>query len=106
MAVVLFEAGGRIALRWFRHNPMVLLQSLLKSALTALVRVLRAALARTCAPAWPKPSALIAMAASPAVLSRVVMDTRASGPVTERAMVLSTLEHLLCADAGERARRA
>jgi Kef-type K+ transport system membrane component KefB len=35
--------------------------------------------------------ALIAMVASPAVLSRVVMDTQASGPVTERAMVLSTL---------------
>src|SRR5690606_23788637 len=30
VAVVLFESGGRIALRWFRHNPMVLLQSLLE----------------------------------------------------------------------------
>ena len=36
VSVVLFEAGGRIALRWFRHNPMVLLQSLLESTLTAL----------------------------------------------------------------------
>ena len=36
VSVVLFEAGGRIALRWFRHNPMVLLQSLLESVLTAL----------------------------------------------------------------------
>src|SRR5437868_10880372 len=36
VAVVLFEAGGRIALRWFRHNPMVLLQSVLESTLTAL----------------------------------------------------------------------
>jgi hypothetical protein len=35
--------------------------------------------------------ALIAMAASPAVLSRVIIDTQAAGPVTERAMVLSTL---------------
>src|SRR5690606_11256224 len=35
--------------------------------------------------------ALVAMAASPAVLSRVIMDTRAAGPVTERALVLSTL---------------
>jgi Kef-type K+ transport system membrane component KefB len=38
--------------------------------------------------------ALIAMAASPAVLSRVVMDTRASGPVTERALALTTLSAL------------
>ena len=36
VSVVLFEAGGRIALRWFRHNPMVLLQSLLESVLTAI----------------------------------------------------------------------
>lgn len=34
VAVVLFEAGGRISLRWFRHNPMVLVQSLLESSLT------------------------------------------------------------------------
>src|SRR5215217_7992225 len=36
LSVVLFEAGGRIALRWFWHNPMVLLQSVLESTLTAL----------------------------------------------------------------------
>src|SRR4051812_27028870 len=36
VSVVLFEAGGRLALRWFRHNPMVLLQSLLESILAAL----------------------------------------------------------------------
>ena len=34
VAVVLFEAGGRIPLRWFRHNPMVLVQSLTESALS------------------------------------------------------------------------
>ncbi len=37
------------------------------------------------------PIALMAIVASPAVLSRVVIDTRASGPVTERAMTLATL---------------
>jgi len=93
IAVVLFEAGGRVALRWFRHNPMVLLQSLFEALLTAY--------AVTSALRWMGvPSAvaealgLIAMAASPAVLSRVVMDTGASGPVTERALVLSTLNTL------------
>lgn len=93
VSVVLFEAGGRIALRWFRHNPMVLLQSLLEAILTYafvyyLMRWLevRATVAEALA--------LIAMAASPAVLSRVIMDTRAAGPVTERAMVLSTLSTL------------
>jgi Kef-type K+ transport system membrane component KefB len=90
VAVVLFESGGRIALRWFRHNPMVLLQSLLESVLTALAvyYVMRWLHVRANV---AEGVALIAMAASPAVLSRVIADTRSAGPVTERAMVLSTL---------------
>src|SRR6476620_3799814 len=93
VSVVLFEAGGRIALRWFRHNPMVLVQSLLECILTALFvsYTLRwMGVQSTVAEAL----ALVAMAASPAVLSRVMMDTRASGPVTERAMMLSSLSTL------------
>jgi Kef-type K+ transport system membrane component KefB len=90
VAAVLFESGGRIALRWFRHNPMVLLQSVLESVLTAIVvyYVLRWLDVRA---SVAEGVALIAMAASPAVLSRVIMDTGAAGPVTERAMALSTL---------------
>ena len=90
VAVVLFESGGRIALRWFRHNPMVLLQSLLESVLTA-VAVYYVLVYMDVRASVAEGVALIAMAASPAVLSRVVMDTRAAGPVTERALVLSTL---------------
>ena len=93
VSVVLFEAGGRIPLRWFRHNPMVLVQSLVESTLTFFVvhwvlgqMGVRGVVAESIA--------LIAVAASPAVLSRVVMDTRAAGPVTERAMVLTTLSTL------------
>ena len=90
VAVVLFEAGGRIPLRWFRHNPMVLVQSLAESALTFfLVRwVLDSMGVRE---SVAEALALLAMAASPAVLSRVAIDTQASGPVTDRALVLSTL---------------
>src|SRR4051812_26845584 len=90
VSVVLFESGGRIALRWFRHNPMVLLQSLSESVLTAVAvyYVLRWLDVRA---SVAEGVALISMAASPAVLSRVVIDTRAAGPVTERALVLSPL---------------
>ena len=93
MALVLFECGGRLPLRWFRHNPMVLVQSVAESALTffAVYWLLlwlqepeRAA----------GPLAIVALAASPAVLTRVVNDTRAAGPVTERAIVLATLSTL------------
>ena len=93
VAVVLFEAGGRIPLRWFRHNPMVLVQSLAESTLTFMVVywVLRFMGVRE---SVAEALALLAMAASPAVLSRVAIDTRAAGPVTDRALVLSTLSTL------------
>lgn len=79
VAVVLFEAGGRIPLRWFRHNPMVLVQSLTESALTFFgVQWLLQLMGVPDVVA--ESVALVAMAASPAVLSRVVTDTRAAGP--------------------------
>ena len=93
VSVVLFEAGGRLALRWFRHNPMVLLQSLLESILTALT-VYWALRWMGVQATVAEGVGVIAMAASPAVLSRVIADTGASGPVTERAMALSTLSTL------------
>ena len=93
IAVVLFEAGSRLSLRWFRHNPMVLLQSVAESVLTfvAAYAVLRAlGLDATVVRAL----AIIAVAASPAVLMRVVADLRAGGPVTDRAIALATLNTL------------
>ena len=89
-SVVLFEAGGRLPLRWFRHNPMVLMQSLLESFLTAVFvyYALRWAGVR---PSVAEALGLVAIASSPAVLGRVVTDTGASGPVTERATALATL---------------
>ena len=90
VAVVLFEAGGRIPLRWFRHNPMVLAQSVLESVLT-YAAVYWVLIWLDVRPSVAEALAIVAIVASPAVLSRVIMDTRASGPVTERAIVLSTL---------------
>jgi Kef-type K+ transport system membrane component KefB len=90
VAIVLFEAGGRLPLRWFRHNPMVLVQSLLESGLTYFGVFWTLHWMGVPDPV-ANPVALMAIVASPAVLSRVVMDTRASGPVTERAMTLATL---------------
>ncbi len=93
MALVLFECGGRLPLRWFRHNPMVLVQSVAESALTFFgvywVLLWLGVPERAAAPL-----AIVALAASPAVLTRVVNDTRAAGPVTERAIVLATLSTL------------
>lgn len=90
VAIVLFEAGGRIPLRWFRHNPMVLVQSLLEAVLTFafVYYTLRwFGVAATVSEAL----AAIAMVGSPALLNRITLDTRASGPMIERATVLTTL---------------
>lgn len=93
VALVLFECAGRIPLRWFRYNPMVLLQSMAESALTygAVLLVLR----------WlgqpmevAAAVALIAVAASPSIVTRVVADNHAAGPLTERAIALATLSTL------------
>ena len=93
ISIVLFECGGRIPLRWFRHNPMVLVQSLLESALTFFA-VYWVLLWLNVPERAAGPLAIVALAASPAVLTRVVNDTRAAGPVTERAIVLATLSTL------------
>jgi len=93
LAVVLFEAGARLSLRWLRHNPMVLAQSAAESLLT-----FAAAFASLHALGLDAPVvralSLIAVAASPAVLMRVTLDLRASGPVTDRALALATLNTL------------
>ncbi len=90
VSIVLFEAGGRIALRWFRHNPMVLVQSLLEAALTfgfVYYTMRWLGVAATVSESL----AAIAMVGSPALLSRIRLDTRANGPMIERATVLTTL---------------
>lgn len=93
VAVLLFECGGRITLRWFRHNPMVLVQSLAESLLSyALVWLVLNQLGFSHSAA--SGIAVIAMAASPVVLGRVITDIRAAGSVTDRSMVLATLSTL------------
>ena len=93
VAVLLFECGGRITLRWFRHNPMVLVQSLAESILSyALVWLVLSQLGFSHSTA--SGIAVICMAASPVVLGRVIADIRAAGSVTDRSMVLATLSTL------------
>ena len=72
---------------------MVLVQSIAESALTYFA-VYWAMVWCNVPERAAAPLALVAIAASPAVLARVVTDTRAAGPVTDRAMVLATLSSL------------
>jgi Kef-type K+ transport system membrane component KefB len=93
IAVVVFEAGARLPLRWFRHNPLVLVQSAAEALLTyAAAFLLLHALGIEINAA--RALAAIAVAASPSVLLRIVAELRAGGPVTDRAVVLTTLNTL------------
>lgn len=90
LAVLLFEIGHRVNLRWLRANPALLAVSLFESVLgfAAVFVTLRllgfAALASAAV-------AGLMVATSPAVALRIGSEFRASGQVTERLLLLSAL---------------
>ena len=93
LALLLFEAGARLKLRWLVHNPWLLATSLAEASLTAVAVyfTLRAFDLPTdiCVPL-----AIVAMCVSPAVLQRVVGELHAAGQVTERLLTLAALNTL------------
>ena len=90
LSLVLFELGYRINLRWFRHNPWVLVVGLIESVVTFAViywvsgwfdlatdmRLIIAALS---------------ISASPAGIVRVANELRSAGQVTERVLHLCAI---------------
>lgn len=94
LSLVLFELGYRINLRWFRHNPWVLLLGVAESIITfgliyavtgwfglALdVRLIIAALS---------------ISTSPAGIVRVANELRGAGQVTERVLHLCAINCLM-----------
>ena len=90
LALLLFELGSRINLRWLRTNPGLLASSLAEATLTFVAVYLALSLlgadART-----STAIAAIAIATSPAVVMRVASEFDASGQVTERMILLTGL---------------
>ena len=90
LALLLFELGSRINLRWLRANPWLLVTSLAEAVLSFvavwLTLVFLGAEARVAAAV-----ATILIATSPAVVMRVASEFNASGQVTERMIVLTGL---------------
>lgn len=93
LALLLFEAGARLNLRWLARNPWLMASSVAEATLAgvAVWLVLRSF---AIAPDVAAPLAIIAAAASPAVLLRVVGELHAAGQVTERLLALATLNTL------------
>ena len=94
LALVLFELGYRINLRWFKHNPWVLAVGVVESCITF------AAVYVVCR--WfelPLEVSLViaalSMSASPGGIVRVANELRGAGQVTERVMHLCAINCLL-----------
>ena len=93
LALLLFELGSRVRLRWLRSNPALLVTSAAESLLgfAAVVVVLRLLdvelnVALACA--------ALTISASGAVVGRVATELGAAGQVTERMLLLAALNTL------------
>ncbi len=94
LALLLFELGSRVRLAWLRANPALLLTSVAEvmAGFFAIYAALRAFglpvnVALACA--------TLGNCASGAVISRVAGELKSAGQVTERMIVLTTLNTLV-----------
>jgi len=94
LSLVLFELGYRIHLRWFRHNPWMLVLGLTESVLTFVVVY--------GVSGWFSLSvdarlviAALSISASPAGILRVANELRSAGQVTERVLHLCAINCLM-----------
>lgn len=92
--LLLFEAGYRVNLRWYVHNPGLLAAGLLDAALS-FVGVYLVAQWTGSPPAQAALIAALGMAASPAALVRVLHEQRAAGQISERLVHVAALNCLL-----------
>ncbi len=90
LALLRFELGVRVDLRWFRKNPWILASSIAESTLTfaATFAVLRL-MGNTSG--FAATVGAIAIGTSPAVVMRVAAELRAEGQVTQRLFVHTAL---------------
>ena len=93
LALLLFELGSRVYLRWLRTNPFLLATSLAEAILTFIAVYLTM---RWLGLDGPSAAAVgvLAVPASPAVITRVASEFGAAGQVTERVSMMSALNTL------------
>lgn len=90
LALLLFELGSRMHLRWLRTNPWLLVTSVVEAALTFFAVYLTLVFLGT-GPRVAAAVAAIMIATSPAVVVRVASEFNAAGQVTERMLMLTGL---------------
>jgi Kef-type K+ transport system membrane component KefB len=94
LALLLFEIGSRVRLRWLRRNPGLLATSLAES-LVAAVAVYFGLRLLDLSPMVAAASAVLAIPASAAVAGRVALELGADGQVTQRMTCLTALNTLI-----------
>lgn len=90
LALLLFELGIRVDLRWFRTNPWILASSMAEASLTFGGTFAVLWLMGT-SPGFAATVAAIAIGTSPAVVMRVAAELKAEGQVTQRLFVHTAL---------------
>ncbi|MDO8906396.1 cation:proton antiporter [Hydrogenophaga sp.] len=90
LSLVLFELGYRINLRWFRHNPWVLLLGLVESVITFGAVYWASGFFELATDVRLIISAL-SISASPAGIVRVANELHSAGQVTERVLHLCAI---------------
>lgn len=93
LALLLFELGSRVNLRWLRANPALLWTSAIE-ALASFIAIFVALRWLGLATNVALTIATMTVAASAAVVGRVASELRAAGQVTERMIVLTALNTL------------
>jgi NhaP-type Na+/H+ or K+/H+ antiporter len=93
LALLLFEAGARLRLKWLARNPWLLATSVAEALATGIL-VFAALSMFGMASEVATPLAMVAVCVSPAVLQRVVGELHAAGQVTERLLALAALNTL------------
>lgn len=90
LALLLFELGARINLKWLKANPWLIGTSLLESGLSFGVILITLVFFGM---SWQSSLAIaaICIATSPAIVMRVVSESRAEGQVSERLTLLAAL---------------
>lgn len=90
LAMLLFEIGIRVNLRWLRHNTLVLVSGLLESLL-AFVAVFLVVHYLGYTLETGLVAATVGMATSPAVVMAMIGQIKARGQVTNRLLMLTAL---------------
>ncbi len=93
LALLLFEIGSRVRLRWLRNNPGLMATSVLESA-AAAGAVYAALVFLDRSPLVAAACAVLAIPASAAVAGRVAQEIGADGQVTQRMTTLTALSTL------------